>query len=133
MNIHKNARLTLARRIEMVRSMVDRARVSRYMVTQYMAHGQGDALVRFFQSRQSAWEGVSLVRIRKRVREIVRPNWITYRRVAMLESERPAKYDEITRASSNVFRSCWRALVDTRSFEYNGQVYIMNGGDLVSL
>jgi hypothetical protein len=103
------------------------------MVTQYMAYGQGSALVRFFQSRQAAWEGVSLPRIRKELRELVRPNWLLYRNVAMPESERPAFYEGVTSKSRKVFQSCWRALLDARSFSYEGSVYVVDRGDLVAL
>jgi len=112
---------------------VDRVRLSRYMVTQYMAHGQGDALVRFFQSRQTAWEGVSLPRIRKGLRELVRPNWSLYREVAMSESERPAFYEAVTGKSRKEFQSCWRALLDTRSFSFGDRIYVVDGGNLVAL
>lgn len=112
---------------------VDRARISRYMVTQYMARGQGDALVRFFQSRQTAWEGVSLARIRKRLRELVRPNWLPYRGVAMPESERPTFYKDVAGKSRKVFQSCWHALLDARSFSYAGSVYVVDRGDLIAL
>src|SRR5438477_11859167 len=40
--------------------VADRFRLSKYMVTQYMAQGQGDALERFFQSRQRAWKGIQV-------------------------------------------------------------------------
>lgn len=110
---------------------VDRVRLSRYMVTQYMAQGQGDALVRFFQSRQAAWEGVSLPRIRRRLREIIRPNWLQLRGVSMPESERAVAYRAVAGKSRKVFQSCWRALLETRSFSYEGSVYIVDRDDLV--
>jgi hypothetical protein len=103
------------------------------MVTQYMAHGQGDALMRFFQSRQAAWEGVSLPRIRKALRELVRPNWLQLKGVGMQEAERPGVYKDAASKSRKVFQSCWRALLDSRSFDYEGSIFVVNGGDLVAL
>src|SRR5438309_579080 len=54
---------------------VDRLRLSKYMVTQYMAHGQGDALERFFQSRQRAWEGVKVAELRRELWRVVGHEW----------------------------------------------------------
>lgn len=51
----------------------------------------------------------------------------------MPELERPAIYKDAVSNSRKVFQSCWRALLDARSFSYEGSVYVVDRGILVAL
>ncbi len=112
---------------------LDRVKLSRYMITQYMAHGQGDALVSFFQSRQCAWEGVSLARLRNALRSLVAPNWASHKEAVMDEADRAVFYEALRKGSRKMFRACWDELLSVRSLSFGGEVYVVNAGEIVAL
>jgi len=103
------------------------------MVTQYLAQGQGDALVRFFQSRQLSWEGVSLARIRKMLWGLVKPHWVAGWEYGIAEGEQEAFYKGVSLKARKVFQDCWRQLLDKHHCDLNGDRYVVFEGDLVAL
>jgi len=99
---------------------VDRLRLSRYMVTQYMAHGQGDALERFFQSRQRAWAGVSVPGLRRALWQVVGKEM---RLDDFASYDRGEEYRVRAVKRVKLFRAKWDELLSRRSVDIDGRQY----------
>jgi hypothetical protein len=87
---------------------VDQLRLSKYMATQYMAHGQGDALERFFQSRQRAWEGVNVPRIRKALWFLIGYQWVVDYPPDASPQEQAVQFQARRVKRVKLFRELWR-------------------------
>lgn len=112
---------------------VDRLRLSKYMVTQYMAHGQGDALERFFQSRQRSWEGIQVPTIRKGLWRLVGREWRITNPDEHFSFDLSSEYQARLVRRVKLFRAKWDELVTHRVIELEGRQYVAYPEGLVEV